>query len=399
MTYEKGRAGRSVLVLSNLYPSSAFPGSGPFVRDQVRELARRNTLAVVSPLRLAPLSLDTARRVLTVTPVSTEDGVQVYRPWFPGLPVGGLSLEPRLWAWRLRPLVTRTLSEIGGDLIHAHFGLPDGYVGARLASHEHVPLVITLWGSDVLQLGQRRRARGLMKRAFAEAQALITVTVELAERAEAIGAHPDHIHVIPGGVPYPSLVSREAARALLGIDDDTRCVLWVGGLVPVKQPQDMIEAFNLLRADTRGLFPTLMLVVIGDGPLRADVRDLMSRKGLGDAVRLLGYCPRETVWLWECAADVIVNSSRTEGTPLSVLEAMGAGTSVAAYPLPGVRDAVDSVAGGSISADRTPAALASAIADQLTAPRDRERIARAARERFGIERTCRAIEDVYRAVA
>jgi glycosyltransferase involved in cell wall biosynthesis len=392
------RGGRSVLVLSNLYPSAAFPGSGPFVRDQVRELARRNTLAVVAPLRITPLRVDVARRVLAEPRVSTEDGVRVTRPWFPGIPVGGLTIEPRLWALRLRPLLRNAQREIDGDLIHAHFAVPDGYAAAHFASRERVPFVLTIWGSDVMQLGRHRRVRRLLARAFAEARAIIAVSAELAERAEALGAHAQRLHVIVGGVPYAPLATREEARARLGIDRDALWVVWVGGLVPVKQPLDAIRAFEVLRTETSRERAT-HLVMIGDGRLRGAVRDEVRRRGLDVVVHLLGHCPRELVWDWQCAADVLVNSSRTEGTPRAVLEALGAGTPAVGYPLEGVLEVVEALDGGGVAAARTPESLAAAVLEQLAVSRDRKALAEAARERFGIERAGRAIEDVYKTVA
>jgi teichuronic acid biosynthesis glycosyltransferase TuaC len=395
MTSETGR--RSVLVLSHLYPSPAFPGSGPFVGDQVRELARGNTISVIAPARVAPLRLETARRVAAVPKLSEEDGIRIARPRFPGVPIGGISLECRLWASRLRSLMGAMFAEIEGDLVHAHFALPDGFVGADFASRKRVPLVVTLWGSDVLQLGHSRRARRLLRQTFDEARALIAISDELAARAEAIGAAGDRLRVIAGGVPYPPRVSFDDARRRLGIDDDTVCVVWVGGLVPVKQPLDAVLAFeSLVRAC--GADRRLVLVMIGDGPLRDEVRRSVREKGLQQAVRLLGYCRRDTVWSWQRAADVLINCSETEGTPVAVLEALGAGTPVVGYPLQGVRAAVDAVSGGRMAAGKTPEDLAAAVAEELGFQRDRSELARAARERYGIEKTCRAIEDVYRTI-
>ena len=182
-------------------------------------------------MRIAPLRLDVAQRVLAVPRFSIEGGISVIRPWFPGIPVGGLTIEPRLWAVHLGPLLHRMYREIDGELLHAHFALPNGFAAARFASRENVPLVLTIWGGDVLQLSRQWRARRLLKRTFAEAQAIIAVSDELGERAVALGARPERLRVIPGGIPYPPPVARDDARSRLGIDRDTLCLLWVGGLV------------------------------------------------------------------------------------------------------------------------------------------------------------------------
>ena len=84
-------------------------------------------------------------------------------------------------AVRLRPLLQRAYSEIDGRLVHAHYAVPDGFAAARFAAADGVPLVLTVWGSDVLRLGRIRRARTLLARTFAEARAIIAVSDELAE--------------------------------------------------------------------------------------------------------------------------------------------------------------------------------------------------------------------------
>jgi glycosyltransferase involved in cell wall biosynthesis len=142
-----------------------------------------------------------------------------------------------------------------------------------------------------------------------------------------------------------------------------------------------------------------VLVMIGDGPLRHELAETVRRRGLEPTVRLLGLCPRERVWEWQCAADVLVNSSRSEGTPLAPLEALGAGTPVVAYDVGGIAASLAAVSGGRVAAERTSRALAEAVAAELAAPRDRARLAREARAQFDIARTCDAIEQVYAEVA
>jgi glycosyltransferase involved in cell wall biosynthesis len=388
--------GRNVVTLSHLYPSAAYPGWGPFVRGRGGRVAGRNTMAVVAPLRWHPRTSSEARRLAAVPRAMTEDGIRVVRPRLPGVPVGGRIIEPWLWALCLRPILQRVYDELDGDLIHAHFALRDGFAAAHYASLERVPLVLTIWGSDVLVLGRQHVSRGLLTRTFDRTQAIIAVSDELAERAVRLGAQADRIRVIPGGVAYLPREPRERIRAHLGIAQGSICVLWVSGLIPVKQPLDVVRAFAQFAASD-GVDASL--VMIGDGPLRNEVSEFVRRSHLQAVVRLLGRRERDEVWRWQCAADVLVNSSRSEGTPLAVLEALGAGTPVASYPLPGVRAILDTVAGGTLAADTTPHALAAAIANALASARDRNTLARDARERFAISRAARAIEHVYEAVS
>ena len=251
---------RNILTLSHLYPSPALPHMATFVRDEVVELARRNHMLVVAPIR-------GARGVPDVPGEAEEDGIRIVRPRFPGIPIGGRIIEPRLWASRLRPLLHGLYEELDGDLVHAHFALPDGFAAAHFAARENVPLVLTVRGSDVFVLGRRRIARGDLRRTLERIQALIAVSDELAERAAELGMPRERIHVIPGGVPYLSREDRQEARRRLGLDEDAVCILWVGRLVSVKQPLDAIRAFAALA--NAALERDIVLVMIGEGPLHA----------------------------------------------------------------------------------------------------------------------------------
>jgi glycosyltransferase involved in cell wall biosynthesis len=138
--------------------------------------------------------------------------------------------------------------------------------------------------------------------------------------------------------------------------------------------------------------------MIGDGPLRNAAADLVRARGLEDDVRLLGHRERGEVWRWQCAADLFLNSSRVEGTPISVLEALGAGTPVASYSLAGIRAVVEATGGGSFTQNRAPAALAAAMAQTLATAGERDALASEARARFAIAPAAEAIEGVYAAI-
>ena len=383
----------NILTLSHLYPSAAYPGLGPFVRDEVLELAKRHRIQVISPLRVPFRRPALARRVFAVPRHSIEDGIPVIRPRILELPVRGPRPVGWLWALRLDRPLRLAYREMRADLVHAHFALPDGFAAARFASRERVPLVLTVRGSDVLVFARHAGARRLLVSTLAQANAIIAVSEELASGVEQLGARPERIRVIPGGIPYEAPLDRRSARRLLGIPEGDTCILWVGAFVPVKQPIDLMRALSSIDAGAEGR--KVHAVMIGDGPLWQAVADLVRQTNLDGAVQLAGRISRRDVWPWLCAADILVNSSSSEGTPMSVLEALGAGTPVVAYPLPGVRAILEAVDGGTIAAGVRPEDLAAAIDAELATTRDRTRLAAVARRRFDIGRAVEAIEDVY----
>jgi glycosyltransferase involved in cell wall biosynthesis len=192
------------------------------------------------------------------------------------------------------------------------------------------------------------------------------------------------------------MLERRSARERLGITEGVTCVLWVGGLVPVKQPIDAILAFHrLIEMGHRDA----ILVMIGDGPLRGRLVALAHETGIAGSVRILGYAQRDEVWAWQTAADVLVNSSRSEGTPLALLEALGAGTPGVGYPLGGVEAALARVGGGLVASGHSPRDLAVALDEVLEGRWDRVQLAHQARRAFDIQVAARSIQAVYESVA
>lgn len=380
----------SALVLSHLFPSSARPGTGPFVADQLEILADEHPITVVAPVRwVPPVPLSTwsaERRVPRLE--GWRSAVDVLRPRVPAIPHGGLDLESRLLVRRLRPLVHRLARERDVRLIHAHFALPNGFAAAQLAREIGARLVLTVWGSDVLVFGRDPRLRPLIADALRSADHVIAVSDELAERSTELGARD--VVTAPGGVPmrFAAGPSHEEAREELGLAADERWILWAGGLVPVKQPRHAVEAFARVAREVEGA----RLALIGDGPLRGDVERLVAERGLTGRVRLLGHRSREDVATWQAAADVLCNSSASEGTPLAVLEALVKGTPVAAYDVGGIAAALRATNGGRIVSERTPQALGDAITAELVRPRGRAVVAASARPLL----VDRAIEPVRR---
>lgn len=115
----------------------------------------------------------------------------------------------------------------------------------------------------------------------------------------------------------PVLLGDEADTARRASDGIT--VVTVGRLIPIKDQATLLTAFA---ASAR---PQDRLVLVGEGPLRAELEQLAARLGISDRVRMPGLVPRDTVYRMLGDADVYASVSLGEGLPLSVLEALAAG--------------------------------------------------------------------------
>ncbi|MBP0623546.1 glycosyltransferase [Cupriavidus sp. LEh25] len=177
---------------------------------------------------------------------------------------------------------------------------------------------------------------------------------------ETRAAPGQRIIVVPNGIDTaryrPHAQARSAARAALGLHGDERLILNVGRLVWEKAQTDLIDAFAQL-SPAAGT----MLMIAGDGPLRDTLAQCIAGHGLGGRVRLLGR--RHDVPALLNAADLFVLSSRVEGMPLVVGEALACGCPVVATDAAGVAPMVDGV--GTVVPRGDPAALARAMRDAL----------------------------------
>jgi glycosyltransferase involved in cell wall biosynthesis len=188
---------------------------------------------------------------------------------------------------------------------------------------------------------------------------------------------------------------RDAARAELGVPGDQLLVATVANLRSNKDYPTMLAAARRL-ADAGQPF---RFVSVGQGPLAKQLKDERDGLDLGERFRFLGY--REDPIRVLVAADIFCLSSRFEGLPISLLEAMAAGLPIVATRVGGVPSVVTDGREGRLVPAGDPGALASAVAE-LRDPRLRRRLAAAASERvraFGMDRAVQRQQELYEQLA
>ncbi len=328
-----------VVVLATSYPRQPADPSGAFVRDAVEHLrARGIDVEVVSPASFKHFG------------IAYGYGV-----------VGNLRRAP--WKIPLLPLFLLAFARAarkaarGADLVHAHW-LPSGF--AALATGK--PFVVQLWGTDV-ELA--RRARWLFRPILRRARATVCASTALAADARALGAR--RVEVIPSGIELPAAV---------GSPEDPPHALYVGRLSEEKGILELVEA-------ARGL----PLVVVGDGPLRAQLP------------QALGFVPPAEVGGYLQRAAVVVCPSRREGYGVVAREAMAYGRPVIATSVGGLPDAVIDDETGLVVPPRDVAALRSALERLLGDADLRAGLGTAARrfaeERLGFDVAATATISLY----
>jgi glycosyltransferase involved in cell wall biosynthesis len=225
--------------------------------------------------------------------------------------------------------------------------------------------------------------------------AVIAVSCELANQLRRNWVRSERLHVVPNGwSDRTSIADSSAARQRLNLPANGLVVGWVGRLIPIKGADLFLRAVRHLAA-----WP-LTISIIGDGSERARLNELARAEGISDRVHFHGTVPDAARYI--SAFDVFVLSSRSEGTPVTLLEAMAAKVPVVVTRVGGVPEVVGP-AEAMVVPPEDPRALAKAIdaviEDPAAASRRVEAATRRLHANFGIERWLDAHDRVYDVIA
>lgn len=256
------------------------------------------------------------------------------------------------------------IRSFNADVVHCHGYRPDllaGWAALGLG----IPRTSTVHGFT----GGGRKNRlyeWLQLRALARFDGVIAVSRPIRDRLIGAGVPEERIRVIPNALEPTPLLEGSAARAALGIAGTGPVLGWVGRISAEKGLDVLIDAVPRLRD-----LPWVV-AVLGDGPLRAAAEARAAACGIAGRVHWQGGVPNAARYFR--AFDVFVLSSRTEGTPIVLLEAMAAGVPIVAARVGGVPDVLDTESAVLVPPD-DPAALATAIRQVLTDPGLAQRLA------------------------
>jgi glycosyltransferase involved in cell wall biosynthesis len=267
-----------------------------------------------------------------------------------------------------------------------------GWIGRIAASKLDLPAVYTPhgWSSGNRFTPRAALLFRLAEKAMASRAAAIVCVCQyekdLALRQRLADA--GRLHVIHNGVHDVAPELRAEPER-----DPVRLVT-VARFEAPKDHHTLIRALALLRAQD------WQADLVGEGPLQPQVRTLAETLGIGDRVKFLGYQPDPAPVL--ARSRIFVLSSRSEGFPRSLLEAMRAGLAVVASRVGGVPEAVEDGVNGRLVPPGNPAGLASALAALITDGSLRQRLAVQARHtyecRFMFQRTADETLALYREI-
>lgn len=263
------------------------------------------------------------------------------------LPIESIIGAPgRRPTWSDGAFVRRSVESFAPDIVHCAL-VRSTLASARALRGSGTPMLVTLTSvhydveDDDGSLKKRwgiKAAHALHGMALRRPRVSFHAVSEgVGEKAvEVFGLDPGRIRVVPRGRPDPLekvVGDRSSTRASLGILSDSPTIVTVAREHLVKNHVALLEAANSLRDE----LPGLRVVLVGGRSTGSEaIDDAIARLSLGDCVIRLGH--REDVANILSAADVFVSTSRSEGLPGAIVEAIGVGLPVVAFDVSGVAD-------------------------------------------------------------
>jgi len=284
------------------------------------------------------------------------------------------------------------------DIIHTHNLYPNMYgrllgkvtPGAKIVIHEH--------GTAYLKT---KKGRFIDKCLIGFTDVILAVSMSVANSlVDVEGIPPSKITLLPNGVDLnefnPADIHTKDIKKSLGISSSSKVVGMVARLHKHKDHETLLYAMSDIIKN--GIEATLVLV--GDGPEKENLQKLSKKLAISNNVVFTGH--RRDIPELTASFDVAVLSSKTEGSPVSLFEAMAMGKPVVATSTGGTVDIVSDGVNGFLVPPCDTISLKKAIVkilkDENLAYRFGTMGKRIVEEKFSVDKTVQKLENIYKAL-
>ena len=286
--------------------------------------------------------------------------------------------------------VRKVIQDFKPDLVHAHYLSSYGTLGRISGFH---PLIVSAWGSDLLDFPQRSFLhRNLIRRNLKAADVRIASSAILSHEIE----HSFHLNCmkIPFGIdtsvfqPMPDERKRFSEEIVIGT---------IKSLEPIYAPEILIRAFAAAVKE----FPDkkLRLLLVGEGSLEPKLRQLVNELGISKQTTFEGKVNYSEVQRYHNQMDIFANLSFRESFGVSVLEASACGKPVIVSNAEGLKEVFipgkTGISVGIENVEETAAAISTLIRDAKLREQMGEEGRKMVMEKFSWEESCKQLVSVY----
>jgi glycosyltransferase involved in cell wall biosynthesis len=303
-----------------------------FSRDYTTHDFRFLTVLAKTEHEIGFLRSEPCRRVLESRPVPQKVtqinwfGNQSHTRWY-HLPILVAGLK-------------KVIREFQPDLIHAGPIQRSAFLTALAGFH---PLVTMSWGYDLLfDVHQNQAWKWATRFTLKNSDLLIADCKTIKELAVAFGMASDRVVIFPWGVDikkYTPIGDKEDSpiRQQLGWGKNNFVLISTRTWSELYGVNDLAKAFSQAVKQ----HPNLRLLMLGDGPLGPKIKKIFSKSGVCDFVHFPGHISQDVLPEYYQAADLYISSSHSDGTSISLLEALACGIPALLTDIPGNKEWIE----------------------------------------------------------
>jgi glycosyltransferase involved in cell wall biosynthesis len=318
-----------ILAVSYLYPNLVSPHHGIFVHNRLKAISNYHDVKIINPIPYFPCSsLLTRYKGYNKIPFhEKKDGMDVYHPRFLSVPRYCKFLDSVTYT----EAVVKTVQDISPnspfDLIDLHWTFPDLPAGIKLKEMFNRKLLVTLRGREAFhdEDGGYRKKR--VEEGLKTVDHAVALSHELKRFAIDKGLDESRISIVRNGVDTEHFyyIPKEEARIKIKVSPDGPMLVSVGSLIFRKGFDRIINALSVIKKN----MPGACLYIVGsqgpEGDYRKDLEKLIVEKNLQRHVFFVGNISNDKLVYWYNSADLFCLSSRGEGSPNVLSEALACG--------------------------------------------------------------------------
>lgn len=289
----------------------------------------------------------------------------------------------------------RLFKKIQPDVVHTGFLQTHGFIGAFVRDF---PVLSMPMGSDVLILPQKSLYNKIVAKFVLKNADMITCDCELVKRKiiEMTGYDPQKIIIIPCGTDLNIFHPKDSnIRQTLGWENN-RILIMTRQFEPVYGIEYFIKALPSITKE----YPEVRVILVGKGSLEMEIKKQIATLGLKDYVHFAGFVNDNTMAEYLNAADIYVSTSLSDGTSISLLEAMACQLPVVVSDAPANREWIEDGINGFIVPRKDSCFLANRLTELLSNPLLCQRMGNRnydiAQERANWDRNFSKLERTYR---
>ncbi len=269
--------------------------------------------------------------------------------------------------------IMRLVKKIKPDIVHAHFITKFGFHGALLGFH---PLVMSAWGSDVLVIPRNSKLLWYFtKFSLRKADLIYAVSKDMETKiVSSFGIPNNCVKVVPFGV---DMTLFHPKSSLSDKQDGKTTVFSNRNFLEVYNIETLINAIPLVIEKNENI----RFVIKGSGPLERSLKELASSLNVDEYVTFVGWTEYHDMPKYLHNCDIYVSTAISDGTPVSVLEAMACGKTCIVTDVGGVGEWIEDGVSGCLVPPQHPQVLADKILELAMDPTKRDALGK---EAYGV---------------